>query len=180
MARDLKKTNSGLIRIPFFMFILFASNLVAQEKIISGVVNDSYGNPIPGVNILQETQKSNGTVTDFDGNFTISVSGESMLIFSYVGFITKKVETNDSNLEVILEEDLLGLDEVTVVAYGTQKKASVIAAVTSINPEELRVPTSNLTSSIAGRVASTRKMMCTGVPQILVGLPDIAILYTAR
>ena len=146
------------------MFILFASNLVAQEKIISGVVNDSYGNPIPGVNILQETQKSNGTVTDFDGNFTISVSGESMLIFSYVGFITKKVETNDSNLEVILEEDLLGLDEVTVVAYGTQKKASVIAAVTSINPEELRVPTSNLTSSIAGRVAGVISYQRSGEP----------------
>ncbi|MDC1108623.1 TonB-dependent receptor [Flavobacteriaceae bacterium] len=164
MARNLKKTNSGFIRISFFMFILFASNLVAQEKIISGVVNDSYGNPIPGVNILQETQKSNGTVTDFDGNFTISVSGESMLIFSYVGFITKKVETNDSNLEVILEEDLLGLDEVTVVAYGTQKKASVIAAVTSINPEELRVPTSNLTSSIAGRVAGVISYQRSGEP----------------
>lgn len=164
MARNLKKTNSGLIRISFFMFILFASNLVAQEKIISGVVNDSYGNPIPGVNILQETQKTNGTVTDFDGNFTISVSGESMLIFSYVGFITKKVETNDSNLEVILEEDLLGLDEVTVVAYGTQKKASVIAAVTSINPEELRVPTSNLTSSIAGRVAGVISYQRSGEP----------------
>ncbi|MDA9850226.1 TonB-dependent receptor [Flavobacteriaceae bacterium] len=164
MARNLKKTNSGLIRISFFMFILFASNLVAQEKIISGVVNDSYGNPIPGVNILQETQKSNGTVTDFDGNFTISVSGESMLIFSYVGFITKKVDPKDNNLEVILEEDLLGLDEVTVVAYGTQKKASVIAAVTSINPEELRVPTSNLTSSIAGRVAGVISYQRSGEP----------------
>ncbi|MDA9550869.1 TonB-dependent receptor, partial [Flavobacteriaceae bacterium] len=132
--------------------------------IISGVVNDSYGNPIPGVNILQETQKSNGTVTDFDGNFTISVSGESMLIFSYVGFITKKVDPKDNNLEVILEEDLLGLDEVTVVAYGTQKKASVIAAVTSINPEELRVPTSNLTSSIAGRVAGVISYQRSGEP----------------
>ena len=146
------------------MFFMFISNLVAQEKIISGVVNDSYGNPIPGVNILQETQKSNGTVTDFDGNFTISVSGESMLVFSYVGFITKKVDPKDNNLEVILEEDLLGLDEVTVVAYGTQKKASVIAAVTSINPEELRVPTSNLTSSIAGRVAGVISYQRSGEP----------------
>ena len=93
------------------MFFIFVSNLVGQEKIISGVVNDSYGNPIPGVNILQETQKNNGAVTDFDGNFTISISDESKLIFSYVGFITKKVETiNKDNLEVTLEEDLLGLD----------------------------------------------------------------------
>ena len=149
----------------FFVFFIFVSNLVGQEKIISGVVNDSYGNPIPGVNILQETQKNNGAVTDFDGNFTISISDESKLIFSYVGFITKKVETiNKDNLEVTLEEDLLGLDEVTVVAYGTQKKASVIAAVTSINPEELRVPTSNLTSSIAGRVAGVISYQRSGEP----------------
>ena len=87
-----------------------------------------------------------------------------MLIFSYVGFITKKVDPKDNNLEVILEEDLLGLDEVTVVAYGTQKKASVIAAVTSINPEELRVPTSNLTSSIAGRVAGVISYQRSGEP----------------
>ena len=146
------------------MFFIFVSNLVGQEKIISGVVNDSYGNPIPGVNILQETQKNNGTISDFDGKFTISIDDESMLIFSYVGFITKKVESKDNNLEVTLEEDLLGLDEVTVVAYGTQKKASVIAAVTSINPEELRVPTSNLTSSIAGRVAGVISYQRSGEP----------------
>jgi len=148
----------------FFVFFIFVSNLVGQEKIISGVVNDSYGNPIPGVNILQETQKNNGTISDFDGKFTISIDDESMIIFSYVGFITKKVESKDNNLEVTLEEDLLGLDEVTVVAYGTQKKASVIAAVTSINPEELRVPTSNLTSSIAGRVAGVISYQRSGEP----------------
>jgi TonB-linked SusC/RagA family outer membrane protein len=143
---------------------MFFSNLFGQQKIISGVVSDSYGNPIPGVNILQETQKNNGTITDFDGKFTISINDGSMLIFSYVGFITKKVESKDSNLVVTLEEDLLGLDEVTVVAYGTQKKASVIAAVTSINPEELRVPTSNLTSSIAGRVAGVISYQRSGEP----------------
>ena len=165
MALNLKRTNADLKWISFFMFFIFVLNLVAQEKIISGVVNDSYGNPIPGVNILQETQKNNGAVTDFDGNFSITISDESSLIFSYVGFITKKVKTiNQDNLQVILEEDLMGLDEVTVVAYGTQKKASVIAAVTSINPEELRVPTSNLTSSIAGRVAGVISYQRSGEP----------------
>ena len=165
MALNLKRTNADLKWISFFMFFIFVSNLVGQEKIISGVVNDSYGNPIPGVNILQETQKNNGAVTDFDGNFSIVISDESSLIFSYVGFITKKVKTiNQDNLQVILEEDLMGLDEVTVVAYGTQKKASVIAAVTSINPEELRVPTSNLTSSIAGRVAGVISYQRSGEP----------------
>ena len=155
----------NLKRISLVIFFLFITNLFSQEKIISGVVNDVYGNPIPGVNILEESQKQNGTVTDFDGNFTISINNESLLIFSYIGFITKKVDSKDKiNLEVTLEEDLLGLDEVTVVAYGTQKKASVIAAVTSINPEELRVPTSNLTSSIAGRVAGVISYQRSGEP----------------
>ena len=155
----------NLKRISLAVFFLFITNLFSQEKIISGVVNDVYGNPIPGVNILEESQKQNGTVTDFDGNFTISINNESLLIFSYIGFITKKVDSKDKiNLEVTLEEDLLGLDEVTVVAYGTQKKASVIAAVTSINPEELRVPTSNLTSSIAGRVAGVISYQRSGEP----------------
>ena len=99
------------------------------------------------------------------GIFNISVIDESKLIFSYVGFITKEISTKGlSNLEVVMEEDLMGLDAVTVVAYGTQKKASVIAAVTSINPEELRVPTSNLTSSIAGRVAGVISYQRSGEP----------------
>ena len=165
MTFNLKRKSSALQNLLLIIFFLFISNLFAQEKIISGTVNDTYGNPIPGVNILQETQKNNGAVTDFDGNFTITISDESSLIFSYVGFITKKVKTiNQDNLQVILEEDLMGLDEVTVVAYGTQKKASVIAAVTSINPEELRVPTSNLTSSIAGRVAGVISYQRSGEP----------------
>ena len=165
MTFNLKRKSSALQNLLLIIFFLFISNLFAQEKIISGTVNDTYSNPIPGVNILQETQKNNGAVTDFDGNFTITISDESSLIFSYVGFITKKVKTiNQDNLQVILEEDLMGLDEVTVVAYGTQKKASVIAAVTSINPEELRVPTSNLTSSIAGRVAGVISYQRSGEP----------------
>jgi TonB-linked SusC/RagA family outer membrane protein len=129
------------------------------------LVVDATGNPIPGVNIIEETQKNNGAVTDFDGNFTISINEDSKLIFSYVGYTTKKIDTfGQDKLDVTLEEDLMGLDAVTVVAYGTQKKASVIAAVTSINPEDLRVPTSNLTSSIAGRVAGVISYQRSGEP----------------
>jgi len=165
MNKNKIRQKSNPLKLLLVFFFMFSFTAFAQDKIISGTVNDTYGNPIPGVNILQETQKNNGAVTDFDGNFTISIDDQSKLIFSYIGFVTKKIETIDkNNLEVILEEDLLGLDAVTVVAYGTQKKASVIAAVTSINPEELRVPTSNLTSSIAGRVAGVISYQRSGEP----------------
>ena len=146
-------------------FLFFFINIYSQENIISGIVIDNSGNPIPGVNVLDASNKTNGAVSDFDGNFIITIADKSKLIFSYVGFLTKEVLIKEaSNLEVVLEEDLMGLDEVTVVAYGTQKKASVIAAVTSINPEELRVPTSNLTSSIAGRVAGVISYQRSGEP----------------
>ena len=133
---------------------IFTMTLSAQSLEVSGKVIEKETNiPLAGATIIIK-DTSTGVSSDFDGNFNISVIDESKLIFSYVGFITKEISTKWlSNLEVVMEEDLMGLDAVTVVAYGTQKKASVIAAVTSINPEELRVPTSNLTSSIAGRVA---------------------------
>jgi TonB-linked SusC/RagA family outer membrane protein len=149
----------------YSLFFLFSVSIFSQNKIVSGLVVDATGNPIPGVNIIEETQKNNGAVTDFDGNFTISINEDSKLIFSYVGYTTKKIDTfGQDKLDVTLEEDLMGLDAVTVVAYGTQKKASVIAAVTSINPEDLRVPTSNLTSSIAGRVAGVISYQRSGEP----------------
>ena len=149
----------------YSLFFLLSVSIFSQNKIVSGLVVDAIGNPIPGVNIIEETQKNNGAVTDFDGNFTISINEDSKLIFSYVGYTTKKIDTfGQDKLDVTLEEDLMGLDAVTVVAYGTQKKASVIAAVTSINPEDLRVPTSNLTSSIAGRVAGVISYQRSGEP----------------
>jgi hypothetical protein len=80
MTLNLKRTNTDLKFMSLLVFLMFFSNLFGQQKIISGVVSDSYGNPIPGVNILQETQKNNGTITDFDGKFTISINDESMLI----------------------------------------------------------------------------------------------------
>lgn len=149
----------------YSLFFLLSVSIFSQNKIVSGAVVDVAGNPIPGVNIIEESQKNNGAVTDFDGNYTISIKEDSKLIFSYVGYTTKKTDTfSQDKLDVTLEEDLMGLDAVTVVAYGTQKKASVIAAVTSINPEELRVPTSNLTSSIAGRVAGVISYQRSGEP----------------
>ena len=89
MIFDLAIIGEMILSINLFFFISFIS--YSQNKIISGVVNDTYGNPIPGVNILQETQKNNGAVTDFDGNFTIKVEFGSSLIFSFIGFISQEV-----------------------------------------------------------------------------------------
>ena len=152
------------IRVTLFFVFLFQLSF-SQTEIITGTITDNQGVPLPGVNILEDTKTYNGAVTDFDGNFIIKASSSAKLIISYVGFITQEIQLNgQTNLAIIMEEDLFGLDEVTVVAYGEQKKQSVIAAVTSVDPVELRVPTSNLTSSIAGRIAGVIAYQRSGEP----------------
>ena len=152
------------IRVTLFFVFLFQLSF-SQTEIITGTITDNQGVPLQGVNILEDAKTYNGAVTDFDGNFIIKASSSAKLIISYVGFITQEIQLNgQTNLAIIMEEDLFGLDEVTVVAYGEQKKQSVIAAVTSVDPVELRVPTSNLTSSIAGRIAGVIAYQRSGEP----------------
>jgi TonB-linked SusC/RagA family outer membrane protein len=126
---------------------------------------DNENVPVVGANIIEKNSTTNGTISDFDGKFSISTNIGSSLEVSYVGFKTKLITIrNDGFLNIKLIEDLNTLEEVTIVAYGQQKKSSVIAAVTSINPEELRVPTSNLTTSLAGRIAGVIAYQRSGEP----------------
>ena len=153
------------IKLSLLIFFGFSNSVFGQSEIITGTINDKSGSPIPGVNIIEDTDSYNGAVTDFDGNFIIKAKSNSTLIITYVGFITQEIKLNgNTNLNITLEEDLFGLEEVTVVAYGEQKKESVIAAVTSVDPTELRIPSSNLTTSLAGRVAGLISYQRSGEP----------------
>ena len=132
---------------------------------VNGIVLDNENVPVVGANIIEKNSTTNGTISDFDGKFSISTNIGSSLEVSYVGFKTELITIkNDRFLKITLVENLNTLDEVTIVAYGQQKKSSVIAAVTSINPEELRVPTSNLTTSLAGRIAGVIAYQRSGEP----------------
>ncbi len=153
------------IKLSLLIFFGFSNSVFGQSEIITGTIIDKNGTPIPGVNIVEDTDSYNGAVTDFDGNFIIKAKSNSTLIITYVGFITQEIKLNgNTNLNITLEEDLFGLEEVTVVAYGEQKKESVIAAVTSVDPTELRIPSSNLTTSLAGRVAGLISYQRSGEP----------------
>ena len=153
------------IKLSLLIFFGFSNSSFSQNEIITGTIIDKNGTPIPGVNIVEDTDSYNGAVTDFDGNFIIKAKSNSTLIITYVGFITQEIKLNgNTNLNITLEEDLFGLEEVTVVAYGEQKKESVIAAVTSVDPTELRIPSSNLTTSLAGRVAGLISYQRSGEP----------------
>ena len=122
-----------------------------KKKTVSGTVFDSQGEPIIGATV-QEKGTTNGIVTDFDGNFTLTVTDGAMLSVAYLGYQTQELAAKGTDLKIKLKEDTEVLDEVIVIGYGTTSKRKTTAAITSVNAEELsKVPVSNVTQSLAGR-----------------------------
>ncbi len=160
------KTNNFFKKLVVLIILIGSHFVHSQVRIVTGQVLDSFQSPVVGASIIEESDRTNGTVSDFDGNFSIRLNNNnSNLTISYLGFKDKIMSTIGlDNINIVLEEDIENLDEITVVAYGKQKKSSVIAAVTSISPKELRVPTSNLTTSIAGRIAGVIAYQRSGEP----------------
>jgi len=126
-----------------------------QEIDVTGTVMDAEGFPLPGATIIEKGTQ-NGTQTDFDGNFQLSVSNKNAtLVVSFVGFSTKEVPlSNQKNLTITLETDAAALDEVVVIGYGTQKKTDVTGAISSISGEDINsTKEGNAFNAMAGKVA---------------------------
>ncbi|MCE2616016.1 TonB-dependent receptor [Phocaeicola oris] len=137
-----------------------------QTYKISGKVVDSKGEPIIGANIL-EKGTTNGTITDMDGNFTLNVkSSSAILAVSYIGYKSADVKVTSEKVMIIeLKDDNEALDEVIVVAYGTQKARSVTAAMSKINSSELKdMPVSNLSQKLQGKFAGVQILHNSGEP----------------
>ena len=136
-----------------------------QQRPVSGKVTDTSGLPMPGVTIAIKGT-TQGTITDVDGKYSISVQGNNnVLIFSFVGMKVQEVPVgNQKTINIILSEETVGVDEVVVVAFGTQKKASMISSIETIKPADLKVPSSNLTTSLAGRMSGVIAYQRSGEP----------------
>ncbi|WP_240924851.1 SusC/RagA family TonB-linked outer membrane protein [Leeuwenhoekiella sp. ZYFB001] len=144
------------------------STMYAQEETgitVTGTVTDSQGVPLPGVNI-KEQNTTNGTLTDFDGNYTITVSdGEATLVFSYVGMKTAEIPVKgESSIDIQMADDAQSLDEVVLVGYGKQKKISVVGAQSTIKADELELPVANLGTMLAGRISGITGVQRSGLP----------------
>lgn len=137
---------------------------VQQSKKVTGTVVDAMGEPLPGVNILVKGTPR-GVTTDVDGSFVIDVKTGDVLVFSYLGMEDQNVTIGKDNiLKVTLKEKAGELDEVEIVAFAKQKKESVIASIATVKPSELKVPSSNLTTAFAGRIAGVISYQRTGEP----------------
>ena len=136
-------------------FLLFSVAILAQTKITGKVTDQATGDPLPQVTI-QEKGTSNGTTTDFDGNYSVTVkSASSVLIFNYLGYKQQEVNVaGKSTINIALVEDASTLEEVVVVGYGTRKKSDVTGAVSSVKSEELNAfPVLDAAQALQGRAA---------------------------
>ena len=132
-----------------------ATEALAQNKTVSGTVSDSQGMTLPGVSVIVKGTTT-GVVTDLDGKFTFaSDQAIDVLVFSYIGYATQEIEIgNQTTINIVLEEDLLGLDEVVVVGYGVQQKKDITGATSSISKEDMNQgPITNPLQQISGRAA---------------------------
>ncbi len=164
-TRSLKWSHSTLRGL--FLSLFFLSTLIIYAQVnVKGKVVDATGETLIGVNvILKDTRQ--GTVTDIDGDFTLSVpSANSTLVFSYVGFRELEVPLNGRNfVTVTMEQDTELLDEVIVVGYGTQRRTSVTGAVSTLSDTELiKAPVVGLTNVLGARVAGVTSLQQSGQP----------------
>ena len=137
-----------------------------EKRVVTGVVTDAIdGEPLVGVNIVVKGQKS-GTITDLNGRYSISVSGDkAVLVFSYIGYQKREAPVEDLGVvNVTMSGEQQTLNEVVVVGSGVQKKVSVTGAITNVKGDILRMPTSQLSTSFAGKLAGVIATTKTGEP----------------
>jgi len=157
---------------PFFLLVLASPAFggepphLKQSKEIRGGVVDTSGTPLPGVSVTVKGYTSVGTTTDMNGRYILDVpEGGEILTFSMVGFESQEIKIGDQSvIDIRLVEAPGQLDEAVVVAFGKQKRTDLIGSVTSINPSELKVPSSNLTTALAGRLAGVIAYQRSGEP----------------
>lgn len=135
-----------------------------QKKKLTGKVTDDQGEPLPGVSIIIEGTTL-GTTSNIDGEYTIDVDPADKLLFSFIGMINQTIPVGDkTELNVQLQTNTEELDDIVVVGFGTQKKKNVVGAMSSVKPAELKIPSSNLTTALAGRVAGIISYQTSGEP----------------
>ncbi len=137
------------------MQLCLISFAFAQEIDVTGTVKDENSEALPGVNIVIEGTTS-GTVSDMDGNYSISVPGsESVLVFSSIGYVTEQIRVGDQSvINLSMSQDITSLSEIVVVGYGTQNRADVTGAISSVGADEITaVPTANISQALQGRAS---------------------------
>jgi TonB-linked SusC/RagA family outer membrane protein len=145
------------------LLMFFWGTLAAQNVTVQGTVTDATGETIVGANVVEKGTR-NSTVTDVNGNFSLTVADNAVLKVSFLGYVTQEVPATP-NMTVTLTEEAKVLDEMVVTGYGSQKRASIVGAITTIEPQKLRVGTTkSVGNNLAGQMAGIIAVRRTGEP----------------
>lgn len=147
-----------------FLVVWVTQGAVAQQRTVGGTVTDTMGDPLPGVNILIKGT-TRGTLTDLDGTYSISVETGDILVFSYLGMSKIEMSVGSANVMDLTMESEMDLNEVVVVAYGSQTKKSLVGSVTSLDSESLdKQQLTSVTNAIQGTVSGVNVITSSGQP----------------
>ena len=139
-----------------FLCLIIALPLSAQNRTVRGTVSDTSGEPIIGANIRVDGT-TRGTITDIDGQFTIEATSNDKLTITYIGYLDATVQASSANLSIVLKDNAQLLDEVVVVGYGTQKKATLTGAVSAITNKEISITKNeNVVNMLSGKIPGVR------------------------
>ena len=148
----------------FYIFAVALLPVMAQAMAVTGQVTDQNGEPIIGANVVVKGT-TNGTITDFDGNYSIDAPENATLVFSYLGMATQEHQVTSNTLSVVLKEDNQVLEEVVVTGYGTTKKRDLVTSVSSVNSDQLKdVPVASAAEAMQGKMAGVSVVTAEGSP----------------
>lgn len=153
--------------IAFAVFTLLSVCAARAQITVKGTVLDETNIPVAGANVVLKGDASAGTITDFDGNFSVSVPGESsVLVVSFIGYATKEVQVGkQTNLQIVLKEDGVLLNEVVAIGYATVKKSDLTGSVEKVNMDDLnKASVASFDQALGGRVAGVQVVSGDGQP----------------
>ena len=158
MKQQLKRASVALL-MTMVCFLAFA------QKTITGTVKDSSGEGVIGASVLEKGTQ-NGVVTDFDGNFTIKVSGKNPIVVSYIGMKTQTIAVgNKSKFDITLEDEATSLNDLVVIGYGTVRKKDLTGSVATVNNKALQeVPVASASEALTGKMAGVQVTTTEGSP----------------
>ena len=163
MSKKIKNMRHALL---FFLVTMISLSVSAQNVTVKGTVTDKTGETVIGASVVEKGNPSNGTITDIDGNYTLSVPSKATLVFSYVGMTTQEAAVKGQTvINIVMSEDSQALEEVVVIGYGSVKKKDLTGSVATVNSEVLAaVPVASATEALTGKMAGVQITTTEGSP----------------
>src|ERR1035437_5343160 len=164
MTNIIKNINKIIVSTFFFLFIT-AATLFAQTNIVKGKVYDINNEPLIGVKV-KLNDLSKGTITDINGNYSLSAGNNSVLVFSYMGYKTTEIKIDKRKIiDISLEESTVALDQVVVIGYGTMKRSDLTGSISSIDASQIqKTHATNIGQSLQGRMSGVQVTNNDGAP----------------